>query len=234
MTDREGSDGSGDGDRGSDGSGDEVLDPGGPSDPTDPFAEPDTGDDVDEDRFERMATDDEVDPFASLDEDRNVDRDESSDRDEFSDHEDSSNHEDSSDRAPVATSAASDGADDEVDPFAELDASPDPDAPPGSAEDPFERMAVDEVDMDDVWDALDDDTDLPPPAGGDGADPDTRNDDVVDKRTYCQRCPHFAEPPETACTREGTDIVEVIGFGEFRLRGCPMVSEDGPSFDRSR
>ena len=194
--------------------------------------DPGTDDDVDGDPFERRGTDDEVDPFAELGDDRNVDHESGGDHEESAVTQEGrdATYDESPDRT-LGARTEPDGADDGTDPFAELDASPDPDAPPGSDGDPFERMAVDEVDMDDVWDALDDDL---PPVSGDESGPDTRSDDIVDKRTYCQRCPHFAEPPETACTLEGTDIVEVIGFDELRLRGCPMVSEDGPSFDRSR
>ena len=156
-------------------------------------------------------------PFADLDDSRTVDAEDTTDREDITVHE--------------STTDDEVGTNNELDPFAELDTSADPDAPPGSVEDPVERMAVDEVDMDDVWDALEDDTDLPL-ADEEMPGPDTRSDDVVDKRTYCHRCPHFAEPPTTACTLDGTDIVEVIGFDEFRLRGCPMVSESGPEFDR--
>lgn len=116
----------------------------------------------------------------------------------------------------------------DADPFAALDSET------GSeGGDPFERMSVDEVDIESVWDALDgglDDLD-----GGvefPEADPHETTDHVVDKRKYCHRCPHFAAPPDTACTHEGTSILEVIGFDEFRVRDCPMVTDEGPGFDR--
>lgn len=51
---------------------------------------------------------------------------------------------------------------------------------------------------------------------------------VVDKRRYCQQCPFFSEPPEVACSHEGTSIVEVLIDGQFRLRGCPVVTDTGP------
>lgn len=51
---------------------------------------------------------------------------------------------------------------------------------------------------------------------------------LVDKRVYCQQCPHFSEPPAVHCTREGTRIVEVLEDGRFRLHNCPVVTEDGP------
>ncbi|EMA65895.1 hypothetical protein C468_05293, partial [Halorubrum kocurii JCM 14978] len=54
---------------------------------------------------------------------------------------------------------------------------------------------------------------------------------VVSKRTYCQQCPHFSAPPDVACDHEGTSIVEAVGFDEFRVRNCPMVDDDDPTFD---
>ncbi|MEZ3117073.1 hypothetical protein RYH80_14245 [Halobaculum sp. MBLA0147] len=54
---------------------------------------------------------------------------------------------------------------------------------------------------------------------------------VVDKRQYCQQCPHLADPPELGCTHEGTEIVEVTDAEHFRVRACPVIGEDGPNFD---
>ena len=120
------------------------------------------------------------------------------------------------------------------DPFAELDAAdaePDPDS-----DDPFERMEVDEVDIDGVWDALEASSEAAVDAESEPAEPESTEpaEHVVNKRTYCQRCPHFAAPPDTACTHEDATIVEALGFDEFRVQGCPMVTEDGPRFDRRK
>ncbi|WP_418280698.1 hypothetical protein [Halorubrum sp. DTA98] len=129
--------------------------------------------------------------------------------------------------------AGSDDADPFADPFADLDelsddvgAGSDAD---GTLDDVFERMEVDELSDDDVWDALDGNVTF----GGEATtiDPDGP-DHVVDKRKYCQRCPHFSAPPDTTCTHEDGTIVEVVDTDEFRVRGCPMVSEGGPRFDR--
>ena len=135
------------------------------------------------------------------------------------------------------------------DPFAELDA----DAPDAAAdEDPFESMGSGDVGEEDVWEALDegtavgsDATEFGDAAGDDagmsgsdaaaaGATPGaaaTGDERVVDKRDYCQQCPHFTAPPETACTHEETDIVESVDFSRFRVRDCPMVEADDPAFD---
>ncbi|TKX56571.1 hypothetical protein EXE44_14420 [Halorubrum sp. SS7] len=124
------------------------------------------------------------------------------------------------------------------DPFAELDA----DAADGPTDgDPFESMGSEDVGEEDVWAALDEGTAVGADATepGDSAGPTpgtpgaaaTGDERVVDKRSYCQRCPHFAAPPETACTHEGTQIVESVDFSRFRVRDCPMVDADDPEFD---
>jgi hypothetical protein len=130
----------------------------------------------------------------------------------------------------------------EDDPFAELDA----DAAGSPAdEDPFESMETGDVGEEDVWEALDEGTSIGADAtefgdaeGGAVGDagptpgPGTTGDErVVDKRSYCQRCPHFTAPPETACTHDGTEIVESVDFSRFRVRNCPMVDAEDPAFD---
>ena len=127
------------------------------------------------------------------------------------------------------------GARSDEDPFAEIDDHggglfTGPDGADGG--DPFERMEVDEVDVDGVWDALEEDPDDLADAAFPEADAREATDHVVDKRTYCHRCPHFSEPPETACTHGDASILEEVGFEEFRVRDCPMVTDDGPRFDR--
>jgi hypothetical protein len=104
-------------------------------------------------------------------------------------------------------------------------------------DDAFERMDVDGPAEEDVWESLDADADAADAFGAAGlggatsvpGERDTEH--VVSKRTYCQQCPHFTSPPEAACTHEGTTIVEAVGFDEFRVRNCPMVSEENPTFD---
>ena len=152
---------------------------------------------------------------------------------------------------PVDRDPADAGLDTGVDdPFDEL--GPAGDEADVDLDDAFERMDVGGVAEEDVWESLDDDA-----AGGDGpvgefggAGPETSRTDaglggrfgdarggvehVVSKRTYCQQCPHFSAPPEVACEHEGTTIVEAVGFDEFRVRDCPMVEDDDPTFDASR
>lgn len=119
----------------------------------------------------------------------------------------------------------------------------------------FEAVDVDEVDTDELWqEVFDEGTDLdgngagpteaigevgnrPSDGVGDPTDPaaardaDTTHQTAVDhehivsKHEYCQRCPHFSDPPDTVCTHEGTDIVEVVTVDRFRVRNCPMVDD---------
>lgn len=51
-------------------------------------------------------------------------------------------------------------------------------------------------------------------------------DHVVPKSEFCQRCEHFAAPPELACHHEGTTIVGLEDSDHFRVRNCPMVEKD--------
>jgi hypothetical protein len=109
----------------------------------------------------------------------------------------------------------------------------DADGPPD--DDLFESVDVGDVDDEAVWEAFVEGETGPEEQVGLGAeaeradDPDER---VVPKRDFCQRCPHFAAPPETACTHEGTTIVEAVDTDRFRVRNCPVVEdEDAVSFD---
>lgn len=198
---------------------------GAPRDDRDGGDDDDDGDaDPASDPFEHMETDDRPDPFAELDEAANA-----------ADAVDTPVAAEGTGVATERNEPAGTSGSDPDDPFARLDSSVGAEAEL-DAENPFERMEMDEVDVDDVWDALNADAEpgASIPGRGVDPDPDTRREDVVDKRTYCQRCPHFAEPPATACTHDDTEIVEVLDFAEFRVRGCPMVTEDGPGFDRTR
>jgi hypothetical protein len=125
-------------------------------------------------------------------------------------------------------------------------------------DDPFEAMDVD-VGETDVWAALETDdpgvaeqepetitasetaTSSQQPSdvaaagqagGAEWGSEDEYDDRIVEKREYCQRCPHSTDPPTLACTHDGTAIVEVVEMDRFRVRNCPMVSADGPTFDR--
>ncbi|SNR60136.1 hypothetical protein [Halorubrum vacuolatum] len=193
----------------------------------DPFAALEAnGDDqsADDDPFTALETDDDgdqpadEDPFAALEDD--VDGppadDPPADEDPFAAIQEG-------DTSSPTGSAGDHAVGTDEDPFAALTEGDGVDI-----DDPFERMEVDELHDDEVWEALaaDEEYDtVGPGAMTDGVD------HVVNKRLYCQRCPHLSEPPETACTHEDGEILEVLEGNEFRVRNCPMVGEDGPQFD---
>jgi hypothetical protein len=94
--------------------------------------------------------------------------------------------------------------------------------------DPFESVDVAEVDDEAVWESFIRGSDEPEADVGLGAEvhrASEANEHVVSKREFCQRCPHFSAPPATACTHEGTTIVEVVDADDFRVRNCPIVAE---------
>lgn len=87
--------------------------------------------------------------------------------------------------------------------------------------DAFEEVEMDEVESDGLWEDLQRDD-----FAETVEDPQThaeRDVRVIEKRSYCQRCHYFADPPDTACTNEGTDILEVIDTEQFRVADCPII-----------
>ncbi len=84
-------------------------------------------------------------------------------------------------------------------------------------DDPFTEVEVGEVDEDAVRAGLQD-GDAPTAAG-------TSEEVVVPKRKYCERCEHFADPPNATCTNDGTEILELVDMDHFRVVNCPVVAE---------
>lgn len=84
----------------------------------------------------------------------------------------------------------------------------------------FSEESVPEIDADVVWDRLEDDD---PPELPDQAERDVR---VVEKRSYCEQCPFFSEPPEVSCAHDGTEILDLVDMDHFRVVNCPKVRED--------
>ena len=99
----------------------------------------------------------------------------------------------------------------------------------------FESVEVGSVDDEEVWESFVEGETGPEDRVGLGAEAEAvgePDEHVVPKRDFCQRCPHFAAPPDTACTHDGTTIVEVVDSDHFRVRDCPIVEdEDAASFD---
>lgn len=87
-------------------------------------------------------------------------------------------------------------------------------------DDRFTDVDVGTIDEDEVWEALADASDEPlyTSEGSEAG----RDVSVVQKR-LCHRCPHFADPPELACTHDGTEIDAEVDTEQFRVLDCPMV-----------
>jgi hypothetical protein len=54
---------------------------------------------------------------------------------------------------------------------------------------------------------------------------------VVDPAAYCRQCPHF-DPEDNSCKNPAATLLEVLPDGRFHLADCPVVTPDGPAFDR--
>lgn len=96
----------------------------------------------------------------------------------------------------------------EADPFTEMDASP-------------------ETVGDEVFEMIESNEEQPADLNIE-RDPDVVEMDegvVVPKQSYCERCPHFSEPPTVACTNPGTTIHELVDLDHFRVSDCPIVEE---------
>ena len=92
--------------------------------------------------------------------------------------------------------------------------------------DSFESVEVEEIDGEKLWARL---TDEAGATVGVAAPREESEDDrdvrTIPKRT-CHSCPYFADPPEVACTHEGTSILELVDVDRFRVVDCPMVVDD--------
>ena len=84
----------------------------------------------------------------------------------------------------------------------------------------FDEEAVTEIDTDVVWERLDE---TEPTGTPDGASSDVR---VIEKRQYCEQCPHFSTPPDVECGHDGTEILELVDMEQFRVVDCPKVEAD--------
>lgn len=89
-----------------------------------------------------------------------------------------------------------------------------------AAERAFEAMDVDDLDADQVWEALEDAQERGSVGTG-----EERTYAVVSKHSYCENCQYFTEPPEIACGHEGTEILEFPDLETVRVVDCPVVAE---------
>ncbi|WP_408958545.1 hypothetical protein [Natrinema sp. 74] len=97
------------------------------------------------------------------------------------------------------------------------------DASEPAFDDLFDRQDDADIDIDRLWERLEADDAADPADAEQSTDRTVRE---VEKQPYCHDCEHFAEPPETACTRDGTDILSVPTTTTFRVADCPIVRED--------
>lgn len=124
------------------------------------------------------------------------------------------------------------------DPFGDLGAGSDPSTDSGPSDNTlFTDEGDTELDEEAVWERLEGggeeraepettpeldaggEPDRTPQSGAEGEGRET----VVKKRSYCEQCEHFSEPPAVACTYPGAEIVELVTTSQFRVRDCPIV-----------
>ncbi|MCU4719519.1 hypothetical protein [Halapricum hydrolyticum] len=87
-------------------------------------------------------------------------------------------------------------------------------------DDPFEGGDWDGSGTDDaVWE------ELSPEAEIDTEEDDGRRISAVDKHSFCEQCRYFTDPPEIACTHEGTEILTFLDVDTVRVADCPIVEE---------
>lgn len=98
----------------------------------------------------------------------------------------------------------------------------------GDAADLFTDVDVAAVDEDDVWERLDASGDDPLYRADDGGGGAAGRDATVVEKRLCHGCPHFAAPPDVACTHDGTAIDAEVDTDHFRVLACPMV--DRPEY----
>jgi hypothetical protein len=100
--------------------------------------------------------------------------------------------------------------------------------------DAFESVEVGDLDGERLWEQLAAGDDGPTvavasEAAADASGSTDRGDASEDRdvrtipKATCHGCPHLGDPPELACTREGTDILAMVDTDHFRVADCPMV-----------
>ena len=102
------------------------------------------------------------------------------------------------------------------------------------AYDAFESVDVGDLDGEQLWeelaerDAAEADSVAAPTRtdAADAADVESDRDVRTIPKGTCQGCPHLSEPPEVACTHDGTDILRMVDTDHFRVADCPIVDDD--------
>jgi len=86
--------------------------------------------------------------------------------------------------------------------------------------DVFEQMDVGEMDPDEVWEAISDAEEA-----GSVSQKAERIYADVSKHRFCEQCEFFSDPPDIACSHEGTEILEFLDQETVRVVDCPVVAE---------
>jgi len=99
-----------------------------------------------------------------------------------------------------------------------------------SADSPFRQVDVESVEPDEVWERFTGETERVEAKqnealGGEEVPEDAAEVVEVPKGRFCQTCPHFSTPPETACSHPGTELLTFVGTDEVRVSNCPVVRE---------
>lgn len=87
-------------------------------------------------------------------------------------------------------------------------------------DDIFEEMDVGEMDPDEVWESIAD-----AEARGSVSEEAERIYADVSKHRFCEQCEFFSDPPDVACSHEGTEILEFLDNETVRVVDCPVVAE---------
>lgn len=90
----------------------------------------------------------------------------------------------------------------------------------GEYDDLFTEHRTDELDRETLWEQVT--ADEPTETAAE----DERDVREISKRTYCQGCEYFSDPPDVSCGHEGTEILEATDLEHFRVVNCPVVKED--------
>lgn len=87
-------------------------------------------------------------------------------------------------------------------------------------DDVFEEMDVSGMDPDEVWESIAD-----AEKRGSVSQQAERTYAEVSKHRFCEQCEFFSDPPDVACSHEGTEILEFLDSETVRVVDCPVVAE---------
>ena len=74
-------------------------------------------------------------------------------------------------------------------------------------------------------------TSVPSPSAGTPTQVIAGTTAFLQPASYCEQCPCFDESA-MACSNAATDILERLHDGRLHVANCPVVTADGPAFER--